>query len=57
MQYINENVVVDGNIVTAKAIGYVDLAIELGKMYNVFKDERDLEETVEYYRNFRDTTQ
>ncbi|HEX2947232.1 MAG TPA: DJ-1/PfpI family protein, partial [Clostridia bacterium] len=36
---VEDNVVVDGNIVTAKAVGYVDLALELGKIFNIYKDE------------------
>jgi hypothetical protein len=51
---IEENVVVDGNIVTAKAVGYVDLALELGKIFKIYKDEADYQETVEVYRNYKD---
>jgi putative intracellular protease/amidase len=51
---LEDNVVVDGNIVTAKAEGYVDLALELGKIFNIYKDEADYLETVECYRNFKD---
>jgi 4-methyl-5(b-hydroxyethyl)-thiazole monophosphate biosynthesis len=51
---VEENVVVDGNIVTAKNVGYVDLALELGKIFNIYEDEADYQETVECYRNFKD---
>jgi putative intracellular protease/amidase len=51
---VEDNIVVDGNIVTAKAVGYVDLALELGKIFNIYKDEADYQETVECFRNFKD---
>ncbi len=53
-QRLEDNVVVDGNIVTAKAVGYVDLALELGKIFNIYRDEADYQETVEVYRNYKD---
>jgi putative intracellular protease/amidase len=53
-QRLEDNIVVDGNIITAKAAGYVDLALELGKIFNIYKDEADYQETVEVYRNFKD---
>ncbi|MGE5379253.1 MAG: DJ-1/PfpI family protein [Candidatus Saccharibacteria bacterium] len=54
--YVDENVVIDGNIVTAQPYGYVDLALELGKMFKVFKDERDYIETVQGFREQRRPT-
>ena len=54
---LEDNVVVDGNIVTAKNVGYVDLALELGKIFNIYKDEADYRETVESFRNFKDVEQ
>lgn len=51
---VEDNIVVDGNIVTAKAVGYVDLALELGRIFNIYRDEADYLETVEVYRNFKD---
>jgi hypothetical protein len=46
-------VIVDGNIVTAQPHGYVDMALQLGKMMNIFKDEADYLETVAFFREFR----
>jgi len=48
----NKNVVVDKNIITAKASGYVDFAIEIGKVMNIFENEEDLEETIRYFKRF-----
>lgn len=45
--------VVDENIVTAKANGYVDFGIELGKVMNIYEDENDLQETIEFFREFK----
>ncbi|WP_246058176.1 DJ-1/PfpI family protein [Paenibacillus illinoisensis] len=43
---------VSRNIITAKANGYVDFAIELGKMLNIYSDEEDYNETVRYFKYF-----
>ena len=51
--YLDELVVKDDNIVTAKARGYVDFAIELGKTMNIFEDEEDLQETINFFRNYK----
>ena len=55
--YVNESVVVDDNIVTAKPNGYVDFAIEIGKIMNIYKDETDLEETIQFFKYFKDAQQ
>ena len=48
----NDNVVVDRNIITAKAAGYVDFALEIGKKMDIFADEEDYQETVEYFKYY-----
>lgn len=53
-EYMDANLVVDGNIVTAKAVGYADMALELGKIMGIYKDKADYRETVEVYRNYKD---
>jgi hypothetical protein len=45
---------VDGNIVAAKENGYMDFELELGKVMNVFEDDKDYEETVSYFREFKE---
>lgn len=50
--FVDENVVIDQNIITAKASGYVDFAIELGKIMDIYEDDNDLEETVRYFKYF-----
>lgn len=50
--YVNENVVVDEHIVTAKPTGYVDFGIMLGHLNHIYEDEADLEETVKFFREY-----
>jgi len=54
--FVDANVVVDGNIVTAQPYGYVDMALELGRMLDIFEDERDYQETVQAFREQRRPT-
>lgn len=51
--FVEENVVVDGNIVTAQPNGYVDMALVLGKMFDIYEDEADYLETVRVFREFK----
>lgn len=50
---IDSNVVRDENIITAKPNGYVDFAIEVAKALNIFEDENDLNETIDYFKYFK----
>ncbi|MEC9488596.1 MAG: DJ-1/PfpI family protein [Halanaerobium sp.] len=50
--YQDQNVVVDGNIITAKASGYVDFALEAGRIMDIYEDEADYQETVRYFKYF-----
>lgn len=51
--YLDKLVVKDDNIVTAKARGYVDFAIELGKTMDIFEDEEDLQESIDFFKNYK----
>ena len=42
--------VADRNIITARANAYVDFAIEVGKKQELFKDEADLQETINFWK-------
>jgi len=46
----DEDVVSDGNIVTARANGYVDFAIEVAKKLDLFVSEEDLQETIDFWK-------
>ena len=45
--------VCDKNIITARPNAYVDFAIEIGKALNIFEDEADLQETIEFWKNHK----
>lgn len=49
----NSDVVVAGNVITARANGYVDFAIEVAKQMNLFEDEADLKETIAFWRDYQ----
>jgi putative intracellular protease/amidase len=48
--FVDENVVVDGNIITAKPNGYLDFAIEIGKKFHIFENEEDIDETIRFLK-------
>lgn len=52
-RFKNENYVVDGNIITAKANGYVDFGIELGRIMDIYQDGDDLKETIDFFKFFK----
>lgn len=49
----DDDIVNDDNIITARANSYVDFAIEVGKALDLFEDEADLQETVDFWKNFK----
>ncbi|MDO3412447.1 DJ-1/PfpI family protein [Saccharibacillus sp. CPCC 101409] len=51
--YIDRNTVTDGNVITAKAAGYVDFALELGTLAGIYKDEADYRETIDFFKYFK----
>lgn len=50
-RYTNENVVSEGNIITAKGCAYVEFGILLGQLGDVYVDETDLKETIDYFKH------
>ena len=40
----------DKNIITARANAYVDFAIEVAKSLDLFEDEKDLQETIDFWK-------
>ncbi len=49
----NSAVVVDNNIITASANGYVDFAIEVAKKMSLFESEEDLQETIAFWKEYK----
>lgn len=44
------DVIRDSHIITARANGYVDFAIEVGKELDLFEDDADLQETIDFWK-------
>lgn len=49
----DQDVVVSGNVITSRANGYVDFAIEVAKKMDLFEDESDLKETIAFWRDYQ----
>ena len=47
------DVVVTDTVITARANGYVDFAIEVAKKMDLFEDEDDLKETIAFWRDYQ----
>lgn len=47
------DVVVTDKIITSRANGYVNFAIEIAKKMNLFKDDADLQETIAFWRDYK----
>ena len=47
------DVVIDDNVITARANAYVDFAIEVAKELELFEDEEDLKETIDFWKNYK----
>ncbi len=43
----------DGNVITARANAYADFAIEAGKALDLFEDETDLQETIDFWKYYK----
>lgn len=46
----NSDVENDQGVITARPNAYVDFAIEVAKELNLFEDERDLDETIDFWK-------
>ena len=47
------DVVVTNQVITSRANGYVDFAIEVAKKMGLFEDEDDLQETIAFWREYQ----
>ena len=47
---VNKPLVVGEYVITARANMYVDMAIAIGKKMNLFVDEADLQETIDFWK-------
>ncbi|MBN2556723.1 MAG: DJ-1/PfpI family protein [Anaerolineales bacterium] len=51
--FLDEHVVVDGNIITAQGQAYVEFAIELARQVDLCANEGDYEEALRWFKNIR----
>lgn len=49
----DEDVVNDSKVITSRANGYVDFAIEVSKELELFEDDADLEETIDFWKHHK----
>jgi 4-methyl-5(b-hydroxyethyl)-thiazole monophosphate biosynthesis len=49
----DESIIVDGNVITAAGQAYVELAIELGKLMKIYKDEEEIVTDFNWLKNIR----
>lgn len=52
--FVNDNVVIDQNIITAKPCGYIDFALEISKKMGIYKDDLQLQETIDFFKFYKD---
>lgn len=50
---VDADCVRDGNVITARANAYVDFAIEAAKALDLFEDEADLQETIDFWKYYK----
>lgn len=50
--YVEEKVVRDKNLITAKGSSFIDFGVEILNYFNIFEDEDDKLECAKYYKGF-----
>jgi putative intracellular protease/amidase len=51
--FLDDHVVVDGNIITAQGQAYVEFAFELARQMNLSEDEEDYQAGIKWFKNIR----
>ena len=51
--FLDDHVVVDGNIITAQGQAYVEFAFELARQMGLSKKEEEYEEGIRWFKNIR----
>lgn len=51
---LNEDVVTDGNLTTAEGHAFIEFGIELGKLMNVYKSEKEALEEYKFLKNIKE---
>jgi putative intracellular protease/amidase len=52
--FLDEHVVVDGNIITAQGQAYVEFAVELARQMRLCEKEEDYGEALKWFKNIRE---
>ena len=47
------DLITDKNVITARANAYVDFAVEVAKKLDLFADEADLQETINFWKHYQ----
>jgi putative intracellular protease/amidase len=50
---VNEDVVIDGNCITAMGQAYIEFAIELGRLMKIYKNEQEVLEAYHWFKNIK----
>ncbi len=50
---MDKDVVLDKNIITSRANSHIDFAIEVAKKMNIFENEDDVKETIEFWKEHK----
>ncbi len=51
--FVNEDVVVDGNIITSTGLAYMEFAVEICKKLNLVASEEEAEKVIKHYKNIK----
>ncbi|WP_032122109.1 DJ-1/PfpI family protein [Clostridium amazonitimonense] len=51
---LEEYVVVDGNIITSTGQAFIEFAIKLGTVMNIYKDKYEIEKNYKWYKNIKE---
>ena len=51
--FLEDHVVVDGNLITAQGQAYVEFAVELARQMNICEKEEEYVEVLNWFKNIR----
>lgn len=52
---VNEDIVVDGNIITSVGQAFIEFAFELGQILNIFKDKDEVQARYKWFKNIKNS--
>lgn len=51
---VNDDVVVDGNIITSTGQAFIEFASKLGRIMNIYKNENEAQKVYKWYKNIKE---